>query len=71
MLTLRLVGTFQSVAMVGEKLNAASFAQRDHSGQITSRTLYGNLTAGGEAKPKEAMSERACILRRLRQTAHS
>jgi hypothetical protein len=41
MLALRLVGTFQSVAMVSEKLNAASFAQRDHSGQITRRTCTG------------------------------
>jgi hypothetical protein len=38
---LSLVGTFQSVAMVSEKLNAASFAQRDHSGQITSHTCTG------------------------------
>ena len=41
MLTLRFVGTFQSVARVSEKLNAASFAQRDHSGQITRRTCTG------------------------------
>jgi hypothetical protein len=39
--TLRLVGAFQSVAMVDEKLNAASFAQRDYSGQISSRTFTG------------------------------
>jgi hypothetical protein len=41
MLTLRLIGTFQSEAMVSEKLNAASFAQRDDSGQITRRTCTG------------------------------
>jgi hypothetical protein len=35
------------------------------------KTAMTEETAGGEAKPKEAMSERACILRRLRQTAHS
>jgi hypothetical protein len=40
-------------------------AARRHQDAMTEET------AGGEAKPKEAMSERAYILRRLQQTAHS
>jgi hypothetical protein len=46
--------------MIGEKLNAASFAQHGRPLRTDQPPrLSGNLTAGGEASPKAAMSERA------------